>query len=49
MLNQFGTDNKMYLTDTGNLSPWPGSLTIVVRVLQSLAEFYQLNVGVFVV
>lgn len=31
MLNQFGTDNRMYLTDTGNLSPWPGSLTIVVR------------------
>ncbi|TCD62866.1 hypothetical protein EIP91_006272 [Steccherinum ochraceum] len=29
MLNQFGTDNRLYLTDTGNLSPWPGSLTIV--------------------
>ena len=33
MLNQFETDNRMYLTDTGNVSPWPGSLTIVVRLL----------------
>ena len=29
-LELFGTDNRMYLTDTGNVSPWPGSLTIVV-------------------
>lgn len=29
--NLFGTDNRMYLTDTGNVSPWPGSLTLVVR------------------
>ncbi|CAL1708758.1 unnamed protein product [Somion occarium] len=29
MLPQFGTDNKVYLSDTGNISVWPGSLTIV--------------------
>ena len=32
MLNQFGTDNKLYLTNTGMVSPWPGSLTIVVSI-----------------
>ena len=30
MLNQFGTDNKMYIDNTGNFSPWPGSLTVIV-------------------
>lgn len=35
MLNQFGTDNKMYITNTGNFSPWPGSLEVVVCVLSS--------------
>ncbi|EJC98652.1 heme peroxidase [Fomitiporia mediterranea MF3/22] len=28
-LNQFETDNKMYLSSTGNVTPWPGSLQIV--------------------
>ncbi|THH11068.1 hypothetical protein EW145_g888 [Phellinidium pouzarii] len=27
-LNTFGTDNKMYLSETGNWGPWPGSLVI---------------------
>ncbi|GJJ14559.1 hypothetical protein Clacol_008824 [Clathrus columnatus] len=29
MLNQFGTDNKMYISNTGNVTPWPGSMTIL--------------------
>lgn len=33
MLNAFGTDNRMYLDNTGNVTPWPGSLTLVVRIL----------------
>ena len=33
MLNQFGTDNKMYIDNTGNFSPWPGSLTVIVSGL----------------
>ncbi|KAG7449917.1 heme peroxidase [Guyanagaster necrorhizus] len=28
-LNQFETDNKMYITATGQWGPWPGSLQIV--------------------
>jgi len=28
MMNKFGTDNKMYITPTGNWSPWPGSLIL---------------------
>ncbi|KAI5117531.1 hypothetical protein M0805_004764 [Coniferiporia weirii] len=27
-LNTFGTDNKMYVSATGNWSPWPGSLFV---------------------
>ncbi|KAI5117535.1 hypothetical protein M0805_004768 [Coniferiporia weirii] len=27
-LNSFGTDNTMYVTATGNWSPWPGSLFV---------------------
>ena len=29
-LNTLGTDNKMYVTNTGNWSPWPGSLFVAV-------------------
>lgn len=29
-LNKLGTDNKMYVTSTGNWSPWPGSLIVAV-------------------
>ncbi|KZT00985.1 heme peroxidase [Laetiporus sulphureus 93-53] len=29
-LHQFDTDNDMYITSTGNVSPWPGSLQVVV-------------------
>ncbi|THH01371.1 hypothetical protein EW026_g1293 [Hermanssonia centrifuga] len=29
MLNAFGTDNRMYIDNTGNVSPWPGSLTVL--------------------
>ncbi|KAI0079537.1 heme peroxidase [Panus rudis PR-1116 ss-1] len=28
-VNQLGTDNRMYLTNTGGISPWPGSLIVV--------------------
>ncbi|GJJ13725.1 hypothetical protein Clacol_007981 [Clathrus columnatus] len=29
MLNQFGTDSKMYISNTGNVTPWPGPMTIL--------------------
>jgi len=29
IMDQLGTDNRMYITDTGNVSPWPGSMTVV--------------------
>ncbi|KAL5536114.1 hypothetical protein ACEPAF_4219 [Sanghuangporus sanghuang] len=28
-LNQFETDNRMYVSSTGNVTPWPGSLQLV--------------------
>ncbi|KAI0081382.1 heme peroxidase [Panus rudis PR-1116 ss-1] len=32
MLPAYGTDNKTYIDGTGNITPWPGSLTIVVSI-----------------
>lgn len=29
-LDQLGTSNPMYLSDTGNVTPWPKSLQVVV-------------------
>ena len=31
MRNTHGTDHKMYIDNVGNVGPWPGSLTVVVR------------------
>ena len=43
MLDTFGTGNKMYLDSTGNWSPWPGSLTVVVRSLSVCLTGVQWN------
>ena len=29
--SQYGTDSLLYLDATGNVTPWPGAMTLVVR------------------
>lgn len=35
----YGTANRMYVSDTGTLSPWPTSLTIIVS---SMSLYYNM-------
>ena len=37
-VDTFGTETKMYLDNNGNVSPWPGSLTVVVCDLFSVCD-----------
>ena len=37
-VDTFGTETKMYLDNNGNVSPWPGSLTVVVCVSLCVRE-----------